>query len=114
MKDIFESARHLLSLINDLLDLSKLDTGKFDLDEEEVDVADTLRTCLRIVEGRAVEAGLELDMSCQADLPMLRTDARALKQVLLNLLSNSVKLTPVGNTWLTGPASTTRAAFSWW
>ncbi len=96
VKDIFESARHLLSLINDLLDLSKLDAGKFDFDEEEVDVADTLRTCLRIVEGRAVEAGLELDMSCQADLPMLRADARALKQVLLNLLSNSVKFTPAG------------------
>lgn len=94
--DIFESARHLLSLINDLLDLSKLDAGKFDLDEEAVDVVETLRTCLRIVEGRAVDAGLKLEMSCPPGLPMLRADARALKQILLNLLSNSVKFTPSG------------------
>ena len=92
--DIRNSGRHLLDLINDVLDLSKLETGNFELQEEEVDVGQTIRACLQMVRERAEDGGLGLaTVIDEATLPKLRADARRLKQILINLLSNAVKFT---------------------
>ena len=94
--DIHDSGTHLLSLICDILDLSKIEAGKLELSEEEVDVARAVETCRRIVEVRAQDAGLLLETRLPPDLPRLRVDERAFKQIILNLLSNAVKFTPSG------------------
>ncbi len=95
-KDIFGSGTHLLSLINDILDLSKIEAGKVDLNEEEVDMVQAVGACRRIIEGRAKEAGLSLATRLSDDLPSLWADERAVKQIVLNLLSNAIKFTPAG------------------
>ena len=95
-KDIHDSANLLLSLINDILDLSKIEAGRIELMDEEISVLKTARQSLRLVRSRAADAGLKLDFSVPMDLPVLRCDERALKQMLVNLLSNAVKFTPKG------------------
>ena len=94
--DIYTAGRHLLSLINDVLDLSKIEVGRLELHEGDVDIADVLATSTRIVSGRAKEAGLDLAINVSPDLPPIRGDERRLKQIVLNLLSNAVKFTPAG------------------
>ena len=94
--DIYTAGRHLLSLINDVLDLSKIEVGRLELQEEDVDIADVVATCNRIIEGRAKEAELDLAVNIASELPLVRADARRLKQIVLNLLSNAVKFTPAG------------------
>ncbi len=94
--DIHNSGTHLLSLINDILDLSKIEAGAFELKEEEVDLAQVFAACRRIIEVRAKEAGLTLDTRLSGKLPKLWSDERAVKQIILNLLSNAVKFTPAG------------------
>ena len=96
VRDIHESGTHLLSLINDILDLSKIEAGAFELKEEEVDLAQVVAACRRIIEVRAKEAGLTLDTRLSGKLPKLWSDERAVKQIILNLLSNAVKFTPTG------------------
>jgi signal transduction histidine kinase len=93
--DIHDSGHHLLSLINDILDLSKIEAGKFELHEETVTVSDTIEAALRLVDQRAEKAGVELVRAVAPHLPRLYADGRALKQVLLNLLTNAVKFTPL-------------------
>jgi PAS domain S-box-containing protein len=95
-KDIFDSGSHLLSLISDILDLSKVEAGKFDLNEQELDLAQAVGACRRITEQRAKEAGVTLATRLGSDLPRLWADERAVKQIILNLLSNAVKFTPAG------------------
>ncbi len=95
-KDIHDSANMLLSLINDILDLSKIEAGRIELTEEPISVLKTARQSLRLVRSRAADAGLKLDFAVPMDLPVLRGDERALKQMLVNLLSNAVKFTPKG------------------
>ncbi len=97
-KDINDSGIHLLTLINDLLDLSKIEAGKFELREEETDVAKLIDGSLRIIKERAHTAGVKIDVQLPEVSPMLLVDQRALKQILLNLLSNAVKFTPEGGT----------------
>ena len=94
--DINESGQHLLSLINDIIDLSKIEAGKYTLHEADVDLTETIAACMRIVGERAREGGLNLTERIARDLPCLHADERALKQILLNLLSNAVKFTPRG------------------
>jgi signal transduction histidine kinase len=94
--DIYTAGRHLLSLINDVLDLSKIEVGRLELQEETVNVGEVVDACRRIIDGRAKEAGLELEVDISSDLPPIRADDRRLKQIVLNLLSNSVKFTPAG------------------
>ena len=91
--DVVNSGRHLLELINEILDVSKIDAGKYDLDEEEVDVPDIIASCLRMLKVRIVEANLQLEVDIEENLPGLYASPRALKQVLLNLLSNAIKFT---------------------
>ncbi len=96
--DIHRSGTHLLSLINDILDLSKAEVGKVEMNESAVDLHDVVLNSVGMVHGRAEEAGVKLEFDVPADAPLLRADDRKLNQVLLNLLSNAIKFTPAGGT----------------
>ena len=96
IKDIHDSGTHLYSLINDILDVSKAEAGKLDLNEAVVDVSDTIDRCMRLVSDRATRAEVTLRRDIAANPPQLFVDERKLKQILLNLLSNAVKFTPPG------------------
>ncbi len=93
---IFEGGQHLLALINDILDMSKVDAGKVELQFEAVDVQAALADGLRVVEEKA--HAKQLQLSCDIATPMgeVAVDARRFKQILYNLLSNAVKFTPQG------------------
>jgi two-component system cell cycle sensor histidine kinase PleC len=93
--DIHESGVLLLNLINDLLDLSKVEAGKFVLQEDICDVLEIAEAALRVMAERAAKAGVTLEPRFAA-LPPIRADERKIKQILLNLLSNAVKFTPQG------------------
>jgi signal transduction histidine kinase len=93
--DIHGAGRHLLSLINDILDLSKAEAGKLELRSEPVELDDLIEECVRLVRGRAAEQGLRVLMTVGA-IPPMEIDRLRMKQVLLNLLSNAVKFTNQG------------------
>ncbi|HYM01679.1 MAG TPA: ATP-binding protein [Stellaceae bacterium] len=95
-KDIRDCGKHLLSLINDVLEMSKIEYGQLALTEELVDLHGVIDTCLRLIHQRAEDAGVMLAVDVPPDLPPLQADTRRLKQILLNLLSNSVKFTQPG------------------
>ena len=97
-RDIHASGRHLLDLINDILDLSKLEAGKMELREEDVTLRTVIEECLTLIRDRAEKSDILLVTDIEPRLPKLRCDERALKQVLLNFLSNAVKFTPPGGT----------------
>ena len=102
LSDIRGSGRHLLSLINDILDLSKIEAGKVELHEENFAPEEVSEIATRLVKERVREARLNLSAEVQQSMPELRADKRMLKQILLNLLSNSIKFTePGGNVSLT-------------
>jgi two-component system cell cycle sensor histidine kinase PleC len=94
--DIHGADRHLLALINDILDLSKAEAGKFDLHCEEIAPGELIGECLKLMRGRAVEARLSISQTGAADMPDLFVDRLRVKQILLNLLSNAIKFTPPG------------------
>jgi two-component system cell cycle sensor histidine kinase PleC len=96
--DVHGAGKHLLALINDILDLSKAEAGRFDLSYDEVVPADLVNECLRLMRGRAQESGLRLTGQLAPCLPNLVVDRLRMKQILLNLLSNAVKFTPPGGT----------------
>jgi signal transduction histidine kinase len=101
---IRDSGAHLLALINDVLDFAKIDAGRLELAEDEIDIPELFVASLRMVKSAAAEAGLVLcDKIADAELPRLRADQRRIKQILLNLLSNAIKFTP-------GPGTVTIAA----
>ena len=93
---IQESGRHLLELINDMLDLSKVEAGKLVLEEEEIDLAHSIQGAMHLVLERANRSGVRLSADLSADLPRLWVDNLRLKQVMLNLLTNAIKFTPEG------------------
>ncbi len=95
--DILSSGQHLLSLINDILDMSKIEAGKMQLRFEPISIDEVVDDTLRLVRQRAEKAGLKLRTHLPT-LPEIDADFRALKQVLLNLLTNAVKFTPQGGT----------------
>ncbi len=95
-RDIHLSGTHLLLLINDLLDLARIESGRLELVEAVVDIRQELEESVRFVRRRAEESRLTLSTSVTTEHPFLRADRRALKQILLNLLSNAVKYTPAG------------------
>jgi len=94
--DIRDSGLHLLNLINDVLDVSKIEFGKVELAEETVEIRAVVDSCIRLMRERAHAAGVQLVIALEPDLPTLRADSRRLKQILINLLSNAVKFTPAG------------------
>ncbi len=92
--DIHSSGQHLLNLINELLDLSRIEAGKYELNEEAVSLVDIAEDCRRMMELRAKAKGIELVFSYGDNLPKLWGDERAIRQIMLNLLSNAIKFTP--------------------
>ncbi|CAN5205361.1 hypothetical protein BH09PSE2_BH09PSE2_21430 [soil metagenome] len=96
VKDIHGSGQHLLSLINDILDMAKIEAGKLVVRLEPVSLAEACEDALRFVRSRADGAALTLALDVPDTLPIVQADERALKQVLLNLLTNAVKFTPSG------------------
>jgi PAS domain S-box-containing protein len=96
LRDTLESSRHLLSLINDILDLSKVESGKLELQYETVDLLRIMKNSLNMVKEKAMKHGLHIQTDIK-DLPQhIDADERKMKQVLYNLLSNAVKFTPDG------------------
>jgi len=96
--DIFTSGKHLLSLINDVLDLSKVEAGKMELNLEPVNVSDVLYNCVSIIKERAMEHCIKLDCDFGEEMDSCFMDGRKVKQIIYNLLSNAVKFTPNGGT----------------
>ena len=96
LKDIFSSGKHLLSLINDILDLSKIEAGRMELDLDDFDAAQALANAMTLVRERAQTHGIGLALEADPLIGEIRADERKFKQILLNLLSNAVKFTPDG------------------
>jgi signal transduction histidine kinase len=94
LQDITASGRHLLSLINDILDLSKIEAGRMELELETFDLAQAIDNALILVRERAARRGITLGVELDGGIREVRADERKLKQVLLNLLSNAIKFTP--------------------
>ena len=96
LHDILESGRHLLSLINDILDLSKIEAGRMELEQAEFDLPQAIENALTLVRERALRRGIALHHAIDQRVAEIRADERKVKQVLLNLLSNAIKFTPEG------------------
>ncbi len=94
--DINESGQHLLSLINDILDLSKIESGTDELHEENIEILEIANSVMKLVTGLARSGNIELELDVSDDIPVLHADERKVKQILLNLLSNAIKFTPDG------------------
>ncbi len=105
-RDIHESADHLLALVNDILDLSKIEAGRETLVVEDVDARELVDSCLRLIHGRAADARLQLRRRVEESLPRLRVDPLKIKQILINLLSNAVKFTRAGGDVILSASST--------
>jgi two-component system, cell cycle sensor histidine kinase PleC len=95
--DILTSGHYLLEVINDILDMSKIEAGRMKLDMERLDLSKTLAESLRVVSGRANDKNLTLKAEIEGAIPVV-ADRRAIKQIVVNLLSNAVKFTPEGGT----------------
>ena len=94
--DINQSGQHLLKLINEILDLSRIEAGKQELIEEPLRLADVVEDCIGLVSMKANQKNITIDHAFEAKLPRLLADERSIRQVALNLLSNAVKFTPSG------------------
>jgi cell cycle sensor histidine kinase DivJ len=93
---INESARHMLDIVGDVIDASRVESGRFELERSDFDAVETLRTAVRLVEANAEKKNITLTFTAaQAEIPV-NADGRALRQMLLNLLSNAIKFTPEG------------------
>jgi two-component system, NtrC family, sensor kinase len=96
LTDIHASGTHLLSLINDILDLSKIEAGRMELELTDFDLPTALDNALTLVRERAGRRGIALEKSVDGRLGQVRADERKIRQVVLNLLSNAIKFTPEG------------------
>jgi signal transduction histidine kinase len=96
LKDIHASGQHLLSLINDILDLSKIEAGRMELELTDFNLPATLDNALTLVRERAGRRGIALGLTVDERLEQIRADERKVRQVVLNLLSNAIKFTPEG------------------
>ena len=99
--DIHNSGQHLLGLINEILDLSRIEAGRYELNEEPVSLSAVVEDCHHLLTLRAQNRGINVHDVFEPDLPRLWADERALRQICLNLLSNAIKFTPSGgDIWL--------------
>jgi signal transduction histidine kinase len=96
LQDILSSGKHLLSLINDILDLSKIEAGRMELEAQPFDLPSALDNALTLIKERAARNSIALDVHVDPRIGEILADERKIKQVLLNLLSNAVKFTPEG------------------
>ena len=91
---IHEAAEHLLALINDILDVSKIQAGKLEVDLETVNAGEVIKSCELLIDAKAKDKNIELTFNLPSELPLIYADPLRVKQILLNLLSNAVKFTP--------------------
>ena len=99
--DIHNSGVHLLGLINEILDLSRIEAGRYELNEESISLAGVTEDCHHLLKLRATNRGITIHEMFEPDLPRLWADERAVRQICLNLLSNAIKFTPQGGEiWL--------------
>lgn len=96
VQDIQRSGKHLLRLINDVLDISKIEAGEMRINEEDIDLPATLAECVRVIEGWREAAAVTIALETEADLPKLRADERLVRQITLNLMSNAIKFNKEG------------------
>jgi two-component system cell cycle sensor histidine kinase PleC len=94
--DIHQSGQHLLTLINEILDLSRIEAGRYELKEEAVNIAHIVDDCRHMLALRAKAKGQTVSLRIEPELPRLWADERAVRQIVLNLLSNAIKFTPQG------------------
>jgi two-component system cell cycle sensor histidine kinase PleC len=97
-KDIHESGQHLLTLINEILDISRIEAGRYELNETPIKLIDIVEDCHRLMRVRAENKGLKIVEAFDDNMPRLWADERAVRQICLNLLSNAIKFTPTGGT----------------
>lgn len=95
---IHDAASHLLAVINDILDITKLQSGRFILDQQDIEIDEVLRTCLFGIRASAKEAGVTINDSIAEDLASVRGDPNKLQQIFTNVLSNAIKFTPKNGT----------------
>ena len=96
LNDVLNSSRHLLSLINDILDLSKVEAGKIELEPTQINLENLLENSLTMVKEKAIKHGLQIGLNISEVPETITVDERKMKQIIYNLLSNSVKFTPDG------------------
>ena len=96
--DIHRSGQHLLALISDILDLSRIEAGSVQLADEDIDVGEAIQDCRRLVGVRAADRHIQIKLEIDPTLPKLRGDGRAFRQILINLLSNAIKFSPSSTT----------------
>ena len=106
LKDVHASGAHVLSLVNDLLDLSKIEAGKMELNFERVDANAIVAECVSIMQAQANQGRIVIRLSLAPRLPRIRADKRSLRQILLNLLSNAVKFNEAGGQVIVSSALT--------
>ncbi|MGA9825663.1 MAG: PAS domain-containing sensor histidine kinase, partial [Methylocystis sp.] len=106
LKDVHTSGTHVLSLVNDLLDLSKIEAGKMELAPEDLDANATIGECVSIMQTQANQQRVIVRLSLAPRLPRIRADERSLRQILLNLLSNAVKFNEPGGQVIVSSAQT--------
>jgi len=95
---IHDSGQHMLDLIGDVLDMSKVEAGKYELNYDTFDAADVIRSSIKMIRPAADAAEVAIDVNLDTDAPLLiQADRRAVRQILLNLLSNAVKFSPKGS-----------------
>lgn len=101
LSDIHSSGSHLLELINEILDLSRVEAGRYNLHEEAVYLDYLVSDCEQLIKLKAKNKGIKINKQCELDLPKVWIDERAIRQVILNLLSNALKFTPTSGTiWI--------------
>ncbi len=96
MVDIHSSARHLLEIINEVLDMSKIEAGRVELDENNIDVTEVIESVVRMMASRAFNANVTITTQHDKNMPLLRGDSRLIRQILINLVSNAVKFSNSG------------------
>jgi two-component system, cell cycle sensor histidine kinase PleC len=94
--DIHRSGKHLLDLINEILDLSRIEAGRYDLHEETMSLLDLAEDCIGMIQLRARAKNISISQQFESSLPLVWADEKAIRQVILNLMSNAVKFTPQG------------------
>lgn len=96
--DIVSSARHLLEIINEVLDMSKIEAGRLELDETEMDIRSLIKAVTRMMDSKIFASDLSISLDMAKDMPNIRADERLMRQVLINLVNNAVKFSKPGDT----------------